>query len=281
MKKLPNFLLIGVPKAGTTSLYYWLKQHPEIFMSPVKEPHYFSQIGNKDHITSWDNYTRLFDDVKNEKAIGEASTSYFHFYHNSIPMIKGKLGKKIKILVILRNPIERAWSHYQYYLKLGREHNPPERVFIKEYLCLNEPWKVANPYLEFSYYSKPLKIWLEEFGENFKVFFYEDLRDNPQQFIEDIYKFLEVNTSFFPNFEVRNVSGKPKNKIIANLLSMPWAQRVVPYVPLFIKQPMRKLLLKRENIPDKIKDQLKEIFYEDIIETSKILKKDLSNWLEL
>ena len=179
MRKLPNFLIIGVPKAGTTSLYYWLKQHPEVYMSPIKEPHYFSQIGNKDHITDWDDYLRLFEGVKDEKIIGEASTSYFHFYEKAIPLIKNKLGKNVKLLLILRNPIERAWSHYQYYIKLGRERNSPKIALSRFYTLKNDPWGLEQPYLELGFYSSAIKNWQDEFNDNLKIMLFESMRDNP------------------------------------------------------------------------------------------------------
>ncbi len=280
-EKLPNFLIIGVPKAGTTSVYFWLKQHPEVFMSPIKEPHYFSQIGNKDHITKWEDYLKLFEAAKHEKVRGEASTSYFHFYKTSIPLIKEKLGKHIKLLLILRNPIERAWSHYQYYIKLGRENNKPHKVFSYNYILHNEPWGIKNPYLEFSFYSSALEIWYENFEENLKVMLFEDMKRNPLNFIQEIYDFLNINNSFIPKFEIRNVSGKPRNKLISKFLSIEIIQKLIPYIPASIKKPLRNLVLKKEEIPEDIKDELKEIYYKDIIKTSKIINKDLSFWLEL
>jgi len=279
MVVLPNFLIIGVPKAGTTSLYFWLKQHPEIYMSPIKEPHYFSQIENKDHITDWDKYLSLFKGVKNEKAIGEASTSYFHFYKISIPLIKEKLGDKIKIIVILRNPVERAWSHYMYYLKLNRKVGPPEEALKPSYILNDEPWKVKNPFIEFSFYSQPLKYWLNNF-KSVKVMLYDDLKNNPKKFIKDLYTFLEVDSSFTPTFEVRNVSGRPRNKLVEKFLNIKLMQSLIPYIPLFIKEPMRNLLLKKETIPENIKNQLLKYFYNDILETSRIINRDLSHWLQ-
>lgn len=276
MNRLPNFLIVGVPKAGTTSLYYWLNQHPDIYMSPIKEPHYFSQIGNYDHITKWEEYVKLFKKYKNEKAIGEASTSYFHFYKKSIPLIKEKLGD-VKIIVVLRNPIERAWSHYLSYKKLGREKGTPEQVFNQSY-TVNEPWRVNNPYIQFSFYVKPLEAFLKNFKE-VKIMLYDDLKNNPESFIKEIYEFLEVDSSFIPEFEIRNVSGIPRNKIIAYLLSLDLTNRLIPKIPFFIKKHLRNFLLKKEEIPNNIKKDLKELFKKDIEELSILINKDLKEWL--
>jgi len=277
MSKLPNFLIVGVPKAGTTSLYYWLKQHPEICMSCIKEPHYFSQIKNTDHIIRWEDYIDLFKNCKDVKAIGEASTSYFHFYKKSIPLIKEKLGNP-KVIVVLRNPIERAWSHYLYYRKLGRENGTPDQVFNPNY-SVNDPWNVNNPYIQFSFYSKPLEAFLENFNK-VKVMFYDDLKNNPEGFIKEIYEFLEVDNSFIPKFEIRNVSGIPRNKIIAYLLSLDLTHRLSPQIPFFVKRYLRKFLLKREEIPQNIKEKLKELFKNDIERVSFLTNKDLKEWLK-
>lgn len=280
MIKLPNLLIIGVPKAGTTSLYFWLKQHPEVFMSPVKEPHYFSQIKNPKHIENWESYVKLFKKAKNEKIIGEASVSYFHFYERSIPLIKEKLGNP-KLIVILRNPIERAWSHYQYYIKSGHEKNNPDKVFDKSYVIENDPWgwNLKNPYIELSFYSEPLKNFLANF-KNVKILLYDNLKSNPQSLIKDVYSFLNVDVSFIPNFEVRNVSGEPRNKLIKYILSLNMTQKIIPKIPYPIKAQLRGVVFKKNEIPVPIKERLKNVFEEDIKETSKLLNKDLSFWLK-
>jgi hypothetical protein len=282
MDKLPNFLIVGVPKAGTTSLYYWLKQHPEVFMSPIKEPHFFSQIGNEDHITKWEDYIKLFIGANDYKAVGEASTSYFHFYKKSIPLIKQYLGD-IKILVILRNPIERAWSHYLFYRKIGFEENTNLNFIFSESYKIKNPknsWGIKNPYLFHSFYYEPLKEFLKNFSE-VKVLLYDDLKNHPLKLIREVYKFLEVNEQFIPNMEIRNVSGIPRNKFIAKFLSLKFSQKIIPLIPYRIKAPFRKWLLKRETIPEEVKSALKNIFEEDVYKTSELIGKDLSHWLEI
>ncbi len=280
MRKLPNFLIIGVPKAGTTSLYYWLKQHPEVYMSPIKEPHYFSQIGNKDHITDWDDYLRLFEGVKDEKIIGEASTSYFHFHEKAIPLIKNKLGKNVKLLLILRNPIERAWSHWLMYCKYGivNYKDDPLKVNL---LGSSASWGVKNPILTYSYYSESLEVWLREFGNNLKVMLFDDLRKEPLDFFKEVLLFLDIDVSFDPQLEIRNVSGKPRNWFVEKILSMHTVQSIIPLIPTFIKIPLRAFLLRKEEIPNEVKRKLKDIYYEDILKTSKLLNKDLSFWMEI
>ncbi|ADU96637.1 sulfotransferase [Thermovibrio ammonificans HB-1] len=275
--KLPNFLIVGVPKAGTTSVYYWLNQHPQVYMSPIKEPHYFSQIGNEDHVNSWEDYVKLFSDVNTEHlAIGEASTSYFHFYKRAIPLIKKHLGSP-KIIVILRNPVERAWSHYMYYRKLGRESNSVNIIVTNSYTCKEEPWGIKNPYIELSFYSEALEAYLDSFA-NVKVMFYDDLKHRPHDFIKELYEFLDVDSDFMPGFEVRNISGEPRNKLIGFLLSNSLSQKIIPRIPYVIKAPFRKILLKKKDMPKEIKRELLNIYLEDIEKVEKLLGVNLEHW---
>ena len=117
IENLPNFFIVGAAKSGTTSLAEYLKQHPEIFMSEFKEPHYFLPEGAmaSNYYGTWDNYMSLFKDVRNEKAIGEASTGYL-YYPESARMIINRI-PDAKIIISLRNPVEMAFSLYQ--------HSPP------------------------------------------------------------------------------------------------------------------------------------------------------------
>ncbi|NEO53881.1 MAG: sulfotransferase [Okeania sp. SIO3B5] len=129
---MPNFLMIGAPKAGTTSLYEYLKQHPQVYLSEIKEPHFFSFEGRtqgfndpsranfiRKKVTKIEDYKKLFEEVKDEVAIGEASTSYIYI-PEAVERIK-KYVPDVKIIAILRNPADRAFSHYLQHRKNGTE----------------------------------------------------------------------------------------------------------------------------------------------------------------
>ena len=119
---MPNFLIIGAMKSGTTALYYYLEQHPEIYMSPVKEPNFFSsqeQENAADAVTHIGSYQHLFRGVSGEKAIGEASHSYLYD-----PRAAAEIRSYIpgaKLIATLRNPIDRAYSHFLYMVRSGTE----------------------------------------------------------------------------------------------------------------------------------------------------------------
>src|SRR5215469_4673603 len=113
----PSFFIIGAANSGTTSLYGWLKQHPEIFMPALKEPHYFSQIRPsyeqrylRTYVTDSRAYLKLFCRGACSRAIGEASPSYL--FDREAPLRIRSVVPHAKIIVLLRDPLERAQSHY-------------------------------------------------------------------------------------------------------------------------------------------------------------------------
>src|SRR3712207_4104321 len=116
---LPNFLVIGAMKSGTTALYYYLEQHPEIYMSPVKEPNFFSQENAADTVTHIGTYEQLFKGASGKKAIGEASHSYL--YEPRAAAEIRRYVPKVKLIAILRNPIDRAYSHFLHMVRSGTE----------------------------------------------------------------------------------------------------------------------------------------------------------------
>ncbi len=130
---LPNFLIVGAAKSGTTSLYYYLHEHPEIFLSAIKEPKFFSSEVLKDqyltrknkdlYVGSYEEYRNLFRNVQSEKAIGEASTDTLFLYGSTIPRIKKYLGDP-KIIVILRNPPAQPFPCTRIWFAITGRHFP-------------------------------------------------------------------------------------------------------------------------------------------------------------
>ena len=155
MTKKPTFIIIGAMKAATTSLYTYLKQHPDIFMTSVKEPMFFNNFkkdqnylikGKKTKkVTTLKQYYNLFNAVKSEIAIGEASPAYI--YNSDCPrLIKSHL-PKIKIIAILRQPVERAYSNYLHVQKSGREIiHDFEEAFNAEKIRIKENWSPLYHY---------------------------------------------------------------------------------------------------------------------------------------
>ena len=132
--KLPNFLIVGAAKCGTSSLHNYLNQHPDIFMPSynklgmkVKEPRFLIKdlVKNRlpNGVWSFEEYKSLFTDVKNAKLVGESTVLYLYYYEHAIKNIKHYLGKDVKIIIMLRNPIDRAYSAYSFASRTHQENH--------------------------------------------------------------------------------------------------------------------------------------------------------------
>jgi len=206
----PNFFILGAAKSGTTSLYFYLKQHPEIFMTAVKEPSFFCNgfqvIKNPIH------YFRLFEPVTTEKAIGEAS----HVYMSNPPtarVLKG-LFPDAKFIVILRNPAERAYSLYHHMRREGLEHSKTfeEALDLEEKRLNSESFRNHCPQYLYNYmyfrsglYGSQLQRYFSLFGQKaFHVLTLDMLETDPICEVQKIYQFLGVSPDFSPSLALHN-----------------------------------------------------------------------------
>ena len=290
---LPNFLIVGVQKAGTTSIYNYLQEHPQIFMSPVKETNFLEkdwenlppEQQNKNGIVTVEKYAELFRDVKDEKAIGEASPNYLFHYESSAARIK-KYVPEAKLIVVLRNPVERAYSDHLMHLRdaIG-------------YRSLSDQIKYSSHksfILRKGFYYLPLKYYFDRFGrEQIQVFFYDDLCKDPQNFMQEMYQFLGVDAKFTPNTTKKaQVAKVPKNKTINNLLQKKnmlrntVAKIMKSVVPLETRQKLRDRLIELNShakqeapLSQEERQQLIELYREDILHLQDLVERDLSSWL--
>lgn len=295
----PNFLIVGAAKAGTTYLYSILKQHPEIYLPDIKECRYYSNIGEKNIIpytskpvVSIENkevYYSLFDNVDQQKAIGEISPDYLYYYKESIKNIKNELGTDVKIIIILRNPVERAYSAYYHLVRLYDIKNTFLEVLSseKEWVKTNIWWGcfVAHP----GYYYDAVNEYLKYFA-NTKVLLFEDLVGNQDETLESILSFLEVDSEF--NFEkptFLNKTGRPKSIITKKIINI--SSRFINKLGSFIPQERLLKLLsyiekqKERNLykPDLERDEknmLINLYNNDIKDLAQLINRDLSTWVE-
>jgi len=166
VEKWPNFFIVGAVRSGTSSLYAYLKNIPGIYMSPVKEPNYFSSATIPDDhfsepILDKKKYLSLFEKAKDEKIIGEASPSYLP--DPEAPKLIHQVSPYARILISLRDPVERAFSHYHLNIRYHSEklsfHDAIEKILSKKY----DPQK-SNRYLHSGLYSENVKTYLDTFG---------------------------------------------------------------------------------------------------------------------
>lgn len=187
-RKLPNFLMIGAMKGGTTSLWHYLRSHPQVFMPQKKEPHFFSDEGVWSRGLQW--YEGQFSEVpRTAVAVGEASTTYSK--HPEFPGVPERIASVIpdvRLIYVIRQPIERMRSQYLHHVAKGREHDPVEKAL------LSKPTYVNN-----SRYAMQIACYLEHFHrDQLLVITSEDLRNERIPTVRRVYEFLGVDGSWVP-----------------------------------------------------------------------------------
>lgn len=299
---LPNFLLIGAAKSGTSALYNYLWQHPEIYMSGKKEPNFFalegetvcfngpgSEIINTKSVTNLEEYKALFAGVRGEKAVGEASVLYL--YHPQAAARIRHYIPNVKLIAILRNPIDRAYSSYLHMVRDGRE---PADSFTKaldeEPERIRNNWAHSWHYQRLGYYHEQLQRYFALFPrQQIAVFTYDAFSAAPQQLLKQIFQFLEVDPSFEPDVSLRyNISGAPRWKRLQKWLLWPnpVKERMKFLLPAYTrKRLVNKLMtlnVKPAAKPDMSaaeRQRLQAIFRDDILKLQTLLDQDLSHWL--
>jgi len=286
---LPNFLIIGAAKSGTTSLYYYLKQHPDIFLPDKKELNYFSIHFERIKFSDYEKYFRL---LKNENEIGEASPSYL--YYENTPKRISTLLPKCKFIIILRNPIERFISDFFYLQTKGFNLDVDINKFVKDFFykddleinILESPenliWK--------GFYCKHILNYYKYFNkENFFIGFFDDLLNNPQELLKNICDFLGVDDSFRFETNIKYNKGKYiKNNYLLKLVYK--YRNIIKIMFPFIKNKNDKWIkiikvfyVKKNKSNNVIRtdtlNKLKRIYSNDIESLSGLLNKDITHWL--
>ena len=221
----PNFFLIGAAKSGTTSVAKYLDEHPEIYVSKPKEPNYFAfEPGSRPScrgpadpeilfeqllkytVTAPKEYASLFADCHGETAIGEASVRYL--YEREVPTRIADYAPNAKLIVLLRDPIERLHSHYHMNARLHLEPEPLVGALAAEDQRVEQGWGWDWHYRRVGLYAEQLKRWFQIFDrEQVLVLFHADLKNKPQVTLQSIFRHLEVTTNFQPDFTQRAMVG--------------------------------------------------------------------------
>jgi len=286
---LPNFIIVGAPKAGTTSLYHYLSEHPDVFMSEPKEVNFFSKEEIEAQglyytdfkVKDMGAYQRLFDGVKHEKAVGEGSVSYL-YYPDTPKKIKVAL-PDVKIIILLRNPVERAFSHYLMDLRLGLVDIPFENIVSHD--VTNQKIDLFyQQYIELGLYYEQVKRYLNIFGqEKVKIYLQEDLRTRSDDVITGLYAFLGVDKSYRPDMERQhNAFSMPKRNMIGNLYTYNFMRALVRnIIPDKLKNIMKGFVFDNKPKPvlaPETKRKLQDLYLGDIEKLEKVIDRDLSAW---
>jgi len=296
MRVLPTFIVAGAKKCGTTALWQYLVEHPDIRASRIKEPGYFStaekslragnnfgdgpaRSGSYERGVSW--YYSLYGENINERAIGEASTVYF--VDQSSADLIWRHNPDVKLVFLLRDPVARLYSHYWQEYKLG--FNFPAFATMVEQ---NHPR--FRYYLKTSRYSVHLKRYFNRFPKkNIEVLLFRDLKKSPDKLMNRVYKSLGVDSSFVPSTigERFNQQTSPRIGAIARLTEI-LRDTFKNSIPLKLQSSlgsMRAWIEKYNQVkfdypplPTHLRHSLLPHFHEDIEFVEEVTQSDLSEW---
>jgi hypothetical protein len=299
MVKMPTFLIIGAARSGTTALYQYMKQHPEIFMSERKESNFFAYENEildclgpgadyiNNSINNLRDYKGLFEGVSGERAVGEASPLYLYSekapgrIHHHIP--------EVKLIAILRNPIEQAFSHFLYAKRQMLEPLEDFSAALEVQVERKEKcWQPMFQYSRFPTYYQQLKRFYNYFPEHqIKIYIYEEFENDPRAVLSDIYSFVGVDRNFLSSLDHRpNVGGVPKNRFLQDIVMRPHlltalAGRLVrEKTKRRIRDAVSDRNLQTPAFPEVAKNYLKKELREEILNLQTLLNRDLSDWLQ-
>lgn len=302
----PNLFIVGQPKTGTTALHQFLGQHPEIYMSSIKEPHFFCADFHLESDRAYGKqrfydfrsesaYLQLFSKAKNVKVAGESSTNYLYSQvaaekiHNFNP--------DAKIIIVLREPAKFLYSLHSHYVKFTEENEPDFLTALaletkrKQEEALSP--RVTSPsYLYYSQrvqYYQQVKRYCDRFKpEQIKVIIFEEFKSANERIFREILEFLGVEPNFIPEYSAINVNKEVKFKALNNLINNPLAKSISKNLLSqefndFVRDNIVEKLLwhqaPKAKIPEEIKLQLMQQYQPEVAKISELLQLDLlSKW---
>lgn len=298
-RKHPDFLVVGVAKAGTTHLYEVLQQHSGLFL-PDKESFFFNRTellqmgeGEVNHpytglLENEKDYQNLFAQCPGGAMSGEVGTGYFYDYEHAIPKIKSAAGDP-KIIVLLRHPVSRCYSSYTHFVKLAMEELSFEEALEAEQDRKDQGFSFMWHYKALSQYADAAAAYQAQFSQ-VKFLFFEQMVNEPEAFYEELFEFLELPREAFSNART-NASGKPKNAKLQGLITKPnpikHALRPLfrAVVPMEKRKGVRewlksKNMAKSDAMLPETRAQLQAYFKEDIARLRSTINHEISYWNE-
>ena len=286
--RLPDFLIVGAAKSGTTSLYHYLRQHAGIFMPEKKEPHYLGiskvpaaagageySIGTQ--VRTYEDYLELFRSAGKNVRAGEASVSYLPLAAESIERIKEIYAdhRKLRIIAILRDPADRAVSHYSMKVRDGKEHMSLKQAVSPRVIQrrMASGYDITWDYLRLGLYSESLRQYMQAF-DNVLVLDYGEFASDTAAVLHRVFEFLDVDTSQLPPVAGRryNASGVPRHPVLKPLAYLAYHDnpakallaRVLPKpVKVALLNRAGSLLLRRTQPDPAVVRELRQFYAED------------------
>ena len=293
-KSLLNFLIVGAAKSGTTSLYYYLNQHPQIFMPQNKEPFFFcleddllidKTLGKRFNLVSQEqDYWELFSQAQKDQCKGEASTGYLYLYGQTIEKIKHLVPawQDLKIIIIIRNPADRAYSHYLTDRASGLIRDNFGTIIEQ---CLSDRIGIVDNIISYGMYFVQIEAYRQAF-ESVKVVRFEDLKKRPRELIQELYAFLGVKTTFQPDVDVRYNVSTEKNWLVTLIYKDNIIKKCSQAcIPRRIREKTKNFLFdhvfKKPILDSKTRQCLIDIYFDDIIRLQQLIGMDLKRWTTL
>ena len=299
----PTFFIVGAPKSGTTSLYHYLIQHPDVFIPSSKEPRFFIN----DHILNTNDadpikeyllrtssleesaYLNLYKDKK-EKVLADASTQYLYHHKEVIPKMKAMV-EDPKILILLRNPTDRAYSNFLHNRLTYEQLSFIDSIAAekkREKDKFNSFWF----YKELGMYSEPVKAYKSAFSQ-VKVVLFEDFIKNTKESMKDIYSFLEIDADFQISEYLVNKknTGTPKskwlNKVLSSSKNLGSLKKMASFIlgeeklKLFVELIMRSNLSKKKSrLSDELRKEVNAQFLQDVQKLQQEQPELDINWMK-
>jgi Sulfotransferase domain len=295
---MPNFIIVGAVKAGTSSIFRYMRQHPDIFTSTPKEPLFFlfnsrppdfqgpgDREAYRNVVVDPAQYAALFVNAGGKKAIGEASASYLD--GEDVPRRIADRIPDAKIIMVLRNPIERAYSHYWMFRLSRREKETFARALDMEQERRRMNWSPAWQYSRIGFYAEHVSRYLSFFSRSqCFIALYDDLDRDPVTFMRRIFEFLDVDPGFVPDMDVKyNVAGESDSRLVNFLLTSrhPIRQAIRDSIPPNLRYRLttrlRQRYLRKPEMPAECRERLQSMYQGDIFKLEKRLDRSLAGWL--
>lgn len=298
MRRLPTFLLIGAARSGTTALHQYLRQHPAVFMPVRKEPNFFAFEGQdlsfrgpaadwvNNSVTRFEDYLTLFAEGAAMPVRGEASPLYL-YVEGSAARIKARL-PDVKLIAILRDPAEQAYSHFLY---AKRNMIEPLDDFVQaldlEGRRMADGWQPLFNYSRFPRYGEQLARFYAQFSpEQIQVVLYEDFEDQPLAVLKDIFGFIGADPGFTPDLSHRpNRGGRARHPLLQDLVMKPYliTRMLGATLPLELRHRIKDKFsawnLSRDRLPADAKALLRERLRDDTLHLQQLIGRDLTAWL--
>jgi hypothetical protein len=286
---LPTFIVIGVAKGGTTSIYRYLDQHPDVFMCPDKGPNYFGYEDAKNwqwheegeppllrhfKVSTLEEYEALFEGVTWEHAVGEVSPQYFRCptaarrIHEVVP--------DVRLVASLRNPADRAFSGFLMRMRRGETVADAHVELTAE-----------SSHVKEGFYHTRMKRFYDVFDrEQIKIYLFDEFRKSPGEVVRDLFGFVGVDTGFVPDTTVKhNPANIPKSAWLNRVLYQPRVIRAVKaLLPARLEKTAKRLrqrnLSPAPSFPADLRAELLDLYREDILRLEELIDRDLSGWFE-